>query len=197
MRQFFIDQLKKFQLRTGYGVNIPQEQVSELITEMVSVCNKFGKLPEEVKQKVIARQILQDTDLKKLTPAKIYHWLSYHWSNLDPATKNNYMRDPIEKPEGYRPLEGEERDKYLKQWKQELSKVGTPQPKSSKERILGDKSNESITNKLEFEIVDCEGHIDKSMQNMHPSKVKRLPCTGDTTCFGCDGSGKVKRIKQY
>jgi hypothetical protein len=187
MRDFLKKISKDLYTLTGLkqveGMNT--DQLILFIDSLEKACNRFGRIPEKMKIKIIENQVMQDVDLKKLTPAKITQWLSSYWANLDPATRQRYMREPEEETTS-KVLSPEEAQPYIDILKKQLAEIQENQaPKvDTKTRFYG-RDMQAI--KINQKIVECPGYISL---NEHQQAVNN-PCAG-VECPKCMGFGKIK-----
>lgn len=186
MRDFFRDILQNLHLFTGLHQTqkMSDTQISRLLDELVKVSNRFGLFPEDHKKRVINDAIISDKDLKSITPAKINQWLSDAWNGLDAAQKFRYTQGN-HKETNHKPLSPEEAQKYIDQWKKQLSGIdfSNLDPISSEVKILK-KEIVRTQAKVNQREVACPGYTDGA------TGVK-MECFGPT-CMTCKGYGKIK-----
>jgi hypothetical protein len=119
MREFFKDELKALERNTGlkqYDKILDKDdwekELSELLNALTRVCNQFNFIPNEDKAKIIKKNIISDTDFQGFNARIVYKWLS--------QAQSVYFKEAAHTPESSSEpapiLEGEERQKKLKEW---------------------------------------------------------------------------------
>ena len=181
MRDYFKILLENLHVITGLRQleYLKDSEVSRLLDELLRVSNRFGYFSEKKKQSIIDNALLADEDLKKITPSKVYHWLSNAWQNLDAATRQKYINKDFSgskiKDDA---LVGQEAQHFIDKWRDSLNNLDYSRLKPSKasERIMPNKGRKAIP--IETTIVDCPG-------------LGKEPCKGKG-CGKCNGFGRIK-----
>lgn len=136
MRDFFKAELKTVHLKTGIRQmeNIMaqpdwEKQMEQLINLMVDESNKppFDLIGIDIKQRVIAAAVIEDPKFIGMNPKFVRAALANWWAN----NKDNYYQKVLAEKEpevSHEPVSWEERDRWLEQWKESLSKVGDSHP---------------------------------------------------------------------
>lgn len=85
MREHLLSILKDLKVLTGHKqyeeiAAIPdkakaQEELDRLLRPMVNVCHSFGFIPNEQKERIIRKKIIEDREFYGLNAQKIYHYL--------------------------------------------------------------------------------------------------------------------------
>ncbi len=125
MRDFFKTLLENLYVLTGSRQMefISSEQLPLLLDSLESICRKYSYIPEETQKSEINKQILEDQDFTALTPKILHKWLfrisGAHWKESAHTDKQKvYDQEPC-KPEIA--------DKYIKEWRESLAKIGNPE----------------------------------------------------------------------
>lgn len=187
MREYFKQLLQNFHVLTGYRQmeNMTHAEASNLLDQLEKACNRFGKLPDKRKKWFIDKAILEDADLKKLTPAKVTQWLTAGWESLDAATKYNYLNagKPEEKHE---PLLGDAAQPYIDQWRKTLAQVdySALEPLTAEVRIMKSPPPKEGA-RVALKEIPCKGYFDGKTPG-------RKPCIAPEYCPGCKGLGRIK-----
>lgn len=182
MREFLKQIAKDLYALTGLKQveQMNQQEAAIFINSLLHTCNRFGRIPDNIKQKIIREKVLCDPDLKKLTPAKVYQWLSDYWNALDHATRQKFMIDPTEEKE-HKPCSPEEAQKYIDKWKAQVNSMidkNQTEAKSIKAstRFYG---REMAAVSISQKIVDCP-------ECQNKDELKDM-------CTSCNRFGKIKK----
>lgn len=156
MREFFIQELKTLEFKTGLKQydrlcerDTYQEDLNTLLDELCRVCRQFAFIPEKDQRELIKQNMITDQEFTGFNARIIYKWLA--------SAKNLYFKEQArvdtKAPTGYKIVEGEDRSQWLDKW---LS-------------VLGDGMN--AVPKISPEEAKREGKIDKieRVATKHPS----------------------------
>lgn len=132
MKDFFKNEIKTVQIKTGIRqleniMSLPnwESQLEQLINLMVDETSKppFDLVGIDVKQRVISNAIIEDKDFIGLNP-KFVRRAIMTWWNFNKDKYFEKIQHEQERPQnGYEPLTGEARMKWLKIWEQSLSNM--------------------------------------------------------------------------
>jgi hypothetical protein len=95
-------------------------EINELLDILCGVCAQFKQIPEEEQQKIILERLVADSDCIGLNAKTFYKWFM---NSKGPWNKEVIESDPL--PEGYKVLEGEEREQAIKTWLESLKGLTT------------------------------------------------------------------------
>lgn len=164
MKDFFKQVCQELHVITGLRQmeTLTDEQIRMLIDELVKVSNRFGHFPEEKKKQIIQNSILQDTELKKLTPAKVFQWLSHAWESLDAATRSKYIyKGDTSDLTNDQVLNGIKAQEYIDRWRESLKTIDYTrlEPLPTSKRIMKKELNPVAVKiaQKEIECPRCEG----------------------------------------
>ena len=168
MKNFFLEILEGLYDQTGLKqfeyIKHDVDKVDGLIKALTTEANKFGHMPDEMKMRTIERNIMEDEEMKSITPKKVNRWLSKKWMDLPQAVKQKLMYGG--EVEQHQPCEPEKAQEYINQWKKEFSKLDFSRldPVPTSRRVFRDTVTEAV--KIEQKVVECPGYGEK-------------PCVGD------------------
>lgn len=126
MKDFFTECLKDLYSITGIEqVRWMQNDLKDgkrnfdlCVDSMVKTCELFDYIPEDEQKKIIRRMMIEDKDYTGLNSRTVYKWLALF--------KDSYFRGQTHHVEiEHNPAPPEVADKYLKEWSESLSKIGT------------------------------------------------------------------------
>ena len=131
MKKYFNDLLNNLDKLTGMkqldklmATKEPKKEINDLLDILCRVCNMFGYIPDEDKQRVISENIISDQEFIGLNAKIIFKWLD--------KAKGIYFSQSVEQivvPADYKPLEGEERQKKITEWLDSLKGFQIEKPK--------------------------------------------------------------------
>ena len=158
MRDFFKEQLRALHRTTGLQQyfkmqEMPdwQEQFRLLLDDLVQVCAWFPLIPEKDKQSIILQSMLADGEFIGFNKKIVYKWLTAQNQRYINAQQQEQNRTVIDESKLATP---EEREMYLAQWLEAVSKIGNPQTSNTSEG--GIKSQHIRSMKEKFEKLECK-----------------------------------------
>ncbi len=93
------------------------KELEELLKILCRTCGMFPLIPREAQKSIISHSIVSDGEFIGLNAKIVYKWLAAH--------KDKYFKEahhvPNEEAKDWKPLEGEERQKKLKEWEKSLA----------------------------------------------------------------------------
>lgn len=134
MREFLFETIKNLKLLTGLKQyeNIirdvktekqkkeAQRQVKIWLDSLMNVCDKFGKIEDKTKQKIITENLIKDADYTGFNARTLHKWFSHYWE-MTGKHKHYYERQKM--VESHDALSPQESQKYIEQMKENLSKI--------------------------------------------------------------------------
>lgn len=125
MRQFFLDLLQELQKLTGIkqfeNMNLEsskgKEDLNELLTILCNTCEMFPLIPKDAQKSILRHAVISDGDFIGLNAKFVYKSLQAH--------RDRYFKEaahiPDEVDPNWKPVGGEERAKWLKEWEKSLA----------------------------------------------------------------------------
>lgn len=183
MRRFFFDLLSKLDKLTGMkqmekmqSCENPEKEIGELLDILCRVSDQFPIIPKKDQQAIINQAVISDAEFKGLNAHIVYKWLS--------ANKDRYFREvahiPNEQDPDWRPVEGEQRQEWLKRWAQSLEGFAEKvEPRShvrELEATLPPKEKGIVYHSTGPEaIFERELHLQYVRENYDPLTREKLP----------------------
>ena len=118
MRKFLLKTLERLQLLTGLKQfeNLKKagdkESIKLWLDSLESVCNRFGNISDEIKQRIITQNLIKDQDYTGLNARTLQKWFDYYW-NTTGKQKHYYEQQKMVECDN--PLPPEESQKYIDQ----------------------------------------------------------------------------------
>lgn len=87
MRKFLFQTIKTLHLLTGLKqfqtleAKKDKEGIKIWLDSLEAVCRQYGKIPDETKQKIISRNLVQDHDYTGLNARTLNKWFYAYWEN--------------------------------------------------------------------------------------------------------------------
>lgn len=183
MREFFRQELKSLELKTGYKQYERllerekwEEDLNQLLDAMCRVCDLFPYIPEEDKKAFIQEAVLTDQDFTGYNARTIYKWLN--------AKRARYFVEEAHKGMDVQaePVTGPEREEWLKKWNESLGvlveQVNPERDPDTKAQTLRDWVREKPAEPIERTYVDEEAktkHIQYIRENYELNNGRKLP----------------------
>ena len=127
MRDFFLQLLNKLDKLTGLKqmdklMSMPnhKQEINDLFDILCRVSDQFGYIPKDDQQRIISENVITDPEFIGLNAKIVFKWLS---AAKGPYLKTLEQTEPM--PEGYKPLEGEDRAKAIQEWQDSLKSLET------------------------------------------------------------------------
>lgn len=125
MRDFFLKILNSLDKLTGLqqmnkllATPEPKKEINELLDILCRVSKQFGHIPESEQQRIINEKIISDQEFIGLNAKVLFKWLS--------GVSGGYIKPEVEAlPEGYKVLEGDDREKMIQEWLKSLNGLQT------------------------------------------------------------------------
>lgn len=136
MREFFKAELKNLHLTTGLQQyfklsQMPdsKEQIKMLLDLLVKECGKFPLISEEDKKTIIQTYMIQDAEFQGFNPKILWKWFNIENRKYLPQGQSQFDDRVVERvvntPEQQAAI-----DALLVQWKEDLAKIGNPEPRT-------------------------------------------------------------------
>ena len=196
MREFFLECLKD--LKDIYGCNqihwlmqecANQEEFNKkknlIVDSLVTVSKRFDYIPEEVQQKYIRKMLIEDQNYDSLNTRVVWKWLDMH--KVNHMTHSQFDEERISKHE---PATDEQVAKYVKEFQENLEKIGNPEfangMKDIRKKAGFEVSISANAPRPEFIVGDvCPNCLGKGFVETPTDK---------DVCMECDLTGKVNRF---
>lgn len=177
MREFFRQELKSLELKTGYKQYERllerekwEEDLNQLLDAMVRVCDLFPYIPDKDKETIIQNNLLSDGEFTGFNARIVFKWFS--------QAKGIYFRELGHKEaEGVKEpiLTGPERDAKLKEWLDSLGDGFKAPPKLSRDEIQQEGQDKPKHHEYQRDPVLIEEHKrkihvarEKTIRDRHP-----------------------------
>lgn len=125
MREFFKAELKTLYLKTGLQQyaklsEMPdsKNQITILLDLLVKECEKFDRIPDEDKKKIILDYMITDPEFQGFNPKIIWKWLNTENKRYI-VTQSQYEEINTT------PAPPEIAEKYITEWREAMSKIGS------------------------------------------------------------------------
>lgn len=125
MREFFKAELKRLHITTGlqqyFKMSDRPEEITALLDELVIACSWFPLIPDEDKKEIVSECMITDPEFIGFNKKIVWKWMN--------ARNPRYFKELAHqdtKAEG-EPASPEEVEKYLKEWREALAKIGNPE----------------------------------------------------------------------
>lgn len=155
MREFFKAKLLSLHIETGLQQYFKmsemadfKEQFAALLDGLVLVCSWFPLIPDEDKKEIVSECMITDSEFIGFNKKIVWKWMN--------ARNPRYFKELAHqdsKSEG-EPASAEEVEKYLKEWREAISRIGNPQAISE-----GIKDKRIQQMKEQFGKIECK-HTD-------------------------------------
>lgn len=140
MREFFRQELKSLELKTGYKQYERlleregwQKDLNELLDILVRVCDQFPYIPDKDKESIIQNNLVSDGEFTGFNARIVFKWLSqakskYFKELAHTETSGGYDEKPA--------LTGVERDAKIQEWLASLGEGFQEVPKLTQAEII-------------------------------------------------------------
>ena len=123
MRDYFMELLNNLDKLTGLrqlekisAMPNPKKEINDLLDILCRTCDQFGYIPDADKQRIISGNVVADAEFIGLNAKILFKWFS--------QTKGFYHKELAHEEDSvladYKPLEGEDREEWLKRWHESL-----------------------------------------------------------------------------
>lgn len=165
MREFFKAKLLSLHIETGLQQYFKmsemadfKDQFAALLDGLVLVCSWFPLIPDEDKKEIVSECMITDSEFIGFNKKIIWKWMN--------ARNPRYFKELAHQDSkaAGEPASPEEVEKYLKEWREDLAKIGNPQVQAEGIRNLRVKQMKEQFSKIECKhtgefIVDVKGRI--------------------------------------
>lgn len=126
MRDFFRTELKRIHLTAGLQQynKLQDAEITELLDILCAECAKFPLIPDKDKEAYIREWMKADPEFIGFNQRWLWKWLN--------VVNRNYIVSQADFSEDkkHAPASPEIADKWLEEWRRDLSKIGNPQPRT-------------------------------------------------------------------
>lgn len=122
MRAFYQSIISSLHIYCGARAQMrdwSDDEITKLLDVLEKVSKLYSYIPEEKQKEIIEAQLLKDKEYQNINARLISKWLE---ENGKSYYEQSHHKEKVE-GENYKPLEGEEREKRLEEWKKELQKA--------------------------------------------------------------------------
>jgi hypothetical protein len=135
MKEFFYNLLQQLDKLTGIKqydklMALPEtesdKEIEDLLKILCNVSAQFPLIPKDAQKSIIRQAVVADGDFIGLNAKFVYKSLN---AQRDRFFKESHHVKEYPGPD-WKPVEGEDRQKWLKAWEQELAKFGQPETQS-------------------------------------------------------------------
>lgn len=111
------------------------QELTLLYDALCRVSKIYNYIPEEKQKEIIEAQLIRDKEYQNINARLISKWLEENGKNYYEQSHHKEKQEP----EGYKPVEGADREKWLNIWNETLKKVEenfiTPEIKGTGQRM--------------------------------------------------------------